>query len=116
MNGDSTDTFAERSQNLLFMCRQFSAFLLDSDLAQSLVERIVKENEWVSRHLPIQATQGEVKGWQHDSESADERLHELLDGFKARSRYAQMYEQRAKIGIDEVKCHQSSKDNGHSGS
>ena len=97
----SKETF-ERSQSLLFICRQFSTFLLDSDLAQSLIERVIKENHWASQHLPSQATERERKIWQHDCESLAEGLHELLDGFKKCSRHAQMYEHRAKIGIDEV--------------
>ena len=101
-NGEPTSTFAERSRNLLFLCRQFSAFLLDSDLAAALVERTIKENQWVFEHPPLQNTESERVVWRHDYESLDEGLHDLLDGFRIRSKYAQMYEQRAKIGIDEV--------------
>ena len=103
-DGEVTNTFAERSRNLLFICRQFSAFLLDSDLAQSLVMRVVKENDYVSqRSRPgPEATEGDLKTWHHDCEALDEGLNEILDKFKSNSRYAQMYEQRAKIGIDEV--------------
>ena len=75
---------------------------MDSDLAQPLVERVKKENEWFVKQLPPQATDSESKIWQHDSESLAENLGELLDGFKTNSRYAQSCEQRAKIGVDEV--------------
>ena len=75
---------------------------MDSDLAQPLVERVKKENEWFVKQVPPRATDSESNIWQHDSEYLAENLGELLDGFRTNSRYAQSCEQRAKIGVDEV--------------
>lgn len=73
---------------------------MDSDLAQSLVERVMKENVWfVEQFLPQKR---ERKMWRHAYESLAENLSELLYEFKTNSRYAQSCGERAKIGVDEV--------------
>ena len=102
MQNSSAKAITQRSQNLLRICRQFSALNNDNDLVQGFLERIIKENTWISQYLPQDLNSDERIVWRQDSDAVDEALHGILEDLKVRGKYTKMFVLRGKIGVDEV--------------
>ena len=84
------------------ICRQFSSFSLDNDLAQATVNRVIEENSWMSQNWP--QTMAGAGGTQFPKfcEDANEALQFQLAELKICGRYSKTFVERARIGIDEV--------------
>lgn len=97
-----TSEYTKSSERFLLICRQLTSFIIDSDLVQGVIQRVIEENIWIGNHWPQPKAAEEAALWRRHSASIDQELHRQLANLKIYGRYARVGEDRARIGIDEV--------------
>ena len=83
------------------ICRYLSSLSLDSWLAQKSAKCLMEENEWMSLHWRPFDDEPVIKAQRN--EIITKALARVLENLEETGRYATTYEERVRIGIDEVK-------------
>ncbi|KAL9010965.1 MAG: hypothetical protein Q9173_004150 [Seirophora scorigena] len=99
-----TSGYTRLSKQYLLQCRQMTSFVIDNDLVQDVVLRVIEENKWVYNHWPRPETGSAEAMWKRSCETVDEGLRCQLANLKISGRYARLVEDRARIGIDECRA------------
>lgn len=79
-----------------------TSLVIDNDLVQDVVLRVIEENKWVCKNWPRPEKDSAEAMWKRSCETVDEKLRWQLANLKISGRYARFVEDRARIGIDEV--------------
>ncbi|KAI4288791.1 MAG: hypothetical protein L6R35_001944 [Caloplaca aegaea] len=95
--------YTRLSERYLLKCRQLTSFVIDNELVQDVVRRLIEENTWVSNFWPRLETDNAEAMWKRSSGTVDEGLRCQLANLKISNRFARLCEDRARIGIDEVR-------------
>ncbi|KAL8970468.1 MAG: hypothetical protein Q9197_003794 [Variospora fuerteventurae] len=96
--------YTRLSERYLLKCRQLTSFVIDNELVQDVVRRLIEENTWVSNFWPRLDTDNAEAMWKRSSGTVDEGLRCQLANLKISNRFARLCEDRARIGIDECRA------------
>lgn len=96
--------YTKLSERFLLICRQLTSFIIDSDLVQGVIQRVIEENTWVADNWPYPKASDQAALWKRHYASIDQELRRQLANLKIYGRYARVGEDRARIGIDECRA------------
>ncbi|KAI4192407.1 MAG: hypothetical protein LQ348_003160 [Seirophora lacunosa] len=99
-----TSEYTRLSKLYLLQCRQMTSLVIDNDLVQDVVLRVIEENKWVCKNWPRPEKDSAEAMWKRSCETVDEKLRWQLANLKISGRYARFVEDRARIGIDECRA------------
>ncbi|KAL9021560.1 MAG: hypothetical protein Q9185_001208 [Variospora sp. 1 TL-2023] len=89
--------YTRLSERYLLKCRQLTSFVIDNELVQDVVRRLIEENTWVSNFWPRLETDNAQAMWKRSSGTVDEGLRCQLANLKISNRFARLCEDRARI-------------------